>query len=126
MSWQTYVDEELVGTGKVRQGAIIGFDGNAWAASPGYRLLAGEGAAIVRLCQNPANVMAGGVTVVGVKYVGSKGDSRSIIAMRSATGVVLARTGQCIVIGRWDEAQKPGDAQLTVEKLADYLMQNGC
>ncbi|MFD3760922.1 profilin [Streptomyces sp. NPDC058622] len=54
MSWQTYVDEELVGTGKVRQGAIIGFDGNAWAASPGYRLLAGEGAAIVRLCQNPA------------------------------------------------------------------------
>ncbi|WP_329448228.1 profilin (plasmid) [Streptomyces sp. NBC_01426] len=124
MSWQDFVDNDLVGTGKVRQGAIIGFDGNMWAASPNFRFLAGEGAAIVKLCNTPENYLAG-VTVVGVRYLGAKGDTRSVVARKSATGVILAKTKQAVVIGRYDESQNPGEAQLTVEKLADYLIANG-
>jgi profilin len=89
-SWQSYVDEKLVGTGQIAAGAIIGLDGGTWAASPGfslkYRLIlffsyysyifsffrAGEGSKIVTLFKNPSNVFASGVTVNGIKYIGIK------------------------------------------------------
>jgi len=35
MSWQTYVDSNLVGSGAVRKAAIIGLDGNTWATTSG-------------------------------------------------------------------------------------------
>ena len=36
MSWQAYVDTNLVGTGKIVNAAIIGHDGNTWATSKGF------------------------------------------------------------------------------------------
>ena len=36
MSWQTYVDTNLVGTGKVQKAAIFGLDGSQWATSAGF------------------------------------------------------------------------------------------
>lgn len=36
MSWQTYVDTNLVGTGKVQKAAIFGLDGAQWATSAGF------------------------------------------------------------------------------------------
>ncbi len=35
MSWQAYVDNNLVGTKTVTQGAILGQEGGVWAATPG-------------------------------------------------------------------------------------------
>ena len=34
MSWQAYVDDHLVATGKVAKAAIIGLNGAPWAQSP--------------------------------------------------------------------------------------------
>ncbi|CAF1018674.1 unnamed protein product [Rotaria sordida] len=70
-SWQSYVDDQLVGAG-LKSGAIIGLDGNTWATSPGFGLKPGEGRTIVALFENPQKVFANGVTVNGVKYVGIK------------------------------------------------------
>lgn len=36
MSWQTYVDSNLVGTGKLNQAAIHGHNGGLWATSAGF------------------------------------------------------------------------------------------
>ena len=36
MSWQAYVDSNLVGTKFVTQAAIFGHDGGKWAASAGF------------------------------------------------------------------------------------------
>lgn len=36
MSWQSYVDTNLVGTGNVTQAAIIGLKGGVWASSSGF------------------------------------------------------------------------------------------
>lgn len=37
MSWQTYVDSNLVGTGFVSKAGIYGLNGGGvWAASPGF------------------------------------------------------------------------------------------
>ena len=38
MSWQGYVDTNLVGTGKVSEAAIIGLKGGVWATSPGFNV----------------------------------------------------------------------------------------
>ena len=40
MSWQTYVDTNLVGTGKVQKAAIFGLDGSQWATSAGFTVSA--------------------------------------------------------------------------------------
>ena len=36
MSWQAYVDNNLVGTGNVKQAALLGHDGTVWASSEGF------------------------------------------------------------------------------------------
>ena len=36
MSWQAYVDTNLVGTGKITKAAIHGHDGSLWATSKGF------------------------------------------------------------------------------------------
>lgn len=74
-------------------------------ASPG---LAGahidaERDGVVALFRSPDDVFATGVTVGGVKYMGVKADDRSIYGKKGATGVALARTGETIVIGYYDE-----------------------
>jgi hypothetical protein len=38
MSWQAYVDTNLVGTGNVSQAAIYGLNGGEWAKSAGFQV----------------------------------------------------------------------------------------
>jgi len=125
MSWQSYVDEQLVGTGHLAQGCIIGLDGSVWAQSPGFTLKAGEGQSVSALFKNPQNVFAAGITISGIKYLGIKGDERSVYGKKGASGVVTVKTTQCILIGLYNDQQQPGNASLSVEKLADYLIENG-
>ena len=40
MSWQSYVDDHLVGSGNVTKAAIVGLDGNVWAQSPEFNVRA--------------------------------------------------------------------------------------
>jgi profilin len=47
------------------------------------------------------------------------------VGKKGTAGVVLVRTGQAILIGVYNESAQPGNATNTVEKLADYLIENG-
>ncbi|GAA3917567.1 hypothetical protein GCM10023084_80560 [Streptomyces lacrimifluminis] len=123
--WQSYVDEQLVGTGQLRQAAIIGLDGLTRAQSPGWQLRASEGAKIVALFNTPDQVFDMGIVVNGVKYKGTKGDDHSIHGTKGTTGVALAKTKQTILIGYYDAHQAPDSAANVVQKLADYLTENG-
>jgi hypothetical protein len=38
MSWQEYVDNNLIGTNQVSQAAIYGLNGAAWATSAGFQV----------------------------------------------------------------------------------------
>ncbi len=122
--WEYYLQEGLYQKGQSSGAAIIGLDGNVWAQIH-LSLKAGEGAAIAKLFKSPANVFASGVTVGGIKYMGIKGDERSIYAKKGATGVILVKTSQTIIISVYDEKVQPGNAANVVEKLADYLLENG-
>jgi len=80
---------------------------------------------LVALFKTPANVFAAGITINSVKYLGIKGDDRSIYGKKGSGGIVTVKTGQSIVIGVYSEGQQPGNAANTVEKLGDYLIENG-
>ena len=38
MSWQAYVDTNMVGTGKILKAAIYGHDGSLWATTAGFNV----------------------------------------------------------------------------------------
>ena len=125
MSWQEYVDNNLVGTGHVKKAAIVGHDGSTWAASAGFSVSAADAKKILGAFSNPADVLANGIHLGADKYMTIKTDERSIYGKKGATGVVNVKTTQAILIGYYDESIQPGQAANTVERLADYLIDNG-
>jgi Profilin len=50
---------------------------------------------------------------------------RSLYGKKGAGGVVVVKTGQAIIVGVYNDKQQPGNAANVVEKLGDYLRENG-
>merc|ERR1712115_772351 len=74
MSWQSYVDEQLIASGMVTAAAIAGHDGNIWAKSNGFNASPDE---VKRLLSNwGPNLAMGGVTVI--KREGGEGKERQL------------------------------------------------
>jgi len=125
MSWKTYVDTNLIGSGKVRKAAIIGLDGNMWAdgksglTDPERKKIASY---FTKAGIDGNLAIQGGVTIGGVRFLCLKQDPRSIYGKKGQDGVVVVKTNKCILIGIYDKDQTPGNATACVEGVADYLI----
>eukprot|EP01088_Endostelium_zonatum_P013764 TRINITY_DN28593_c0_g1_i1.p1 TRINITY_DN28593_c0_g1~~TRINITY_DN28593_c0_g1_i1.p1 ORF type:complete len:149 (+),score=23.25 TRINITY_DN28593_c0_g1_i1:53-499(+) len=82
MSWQTYVDTNLVGSGAVSQAAIFGHDGSKWAASAGFNVTAQEAKNLAAGYKDASSLRANGIHLSGVKYLTLRADDRSIYERR--------------------------------------------
>jgi len=122
MSWQAYVDQQLIGTGHVKQGALVGLDGSVWAYSAGFN--PGDTRKLVSQFANNQSVFSEGVNIGGIKYMGIRADARSIYGKKGATGCVCVKTNQCVIVAIYNETIQPGSCTTVVEKLADYLIEN--
>ena len=91
MSWQAYVDTNLVGTGKVSRAAILGLKGGVWATSPGFTVSPEEQSAIIKGLDDPAPLQASGIYANGKKYLTLQANARSIYGK---AGVSVTR-GMC-------------------------------
>lgn len=89
--FNTIINEQLISTGHVRDAAIIGLDGNTWATSNGWGLNAGEGAIIVKQFDNPDSVFSQGIIARGIKYMGIKGDDRSLYGKKERAASFVQR-----------------------------------
>ena len=58
MSWQSYVDDQLVATKMVKHAVICGHDGNIWAQSAGFTVSQMSGARVTLLLSIAMSVMA--------------------------------------------------------------------
>jgi len=125
MSWQTYVDSNLVGTGFVTQGAIAGHDGSIWAISPGWKISADEVKKIIAAYTDPGPLRASGMFLNSDKYFVLQVTDRSIYGKKGAGGVVVVKTGQTVLIALYNDKIQPGQCTNVVEKLGDYLIENG-
>ncbi|KAE8714127.1 Profilin-2 [Hibiscus syriacus] len=102
MSW---IDEHLMcdidGTGQhLSAAAIVGHDGSIWAQSSNFPK-----------CQ--AKEITDGEP--GAVIRGKKGSG----------GVTIKKTAQALVFGIYEEPVTPGQCNLVVERLGDYLAEQG-
>merc|ERR1712027_301462 len=69
MSWQSYVDDQLISTKVIKNAVIAGHDGNIWASSAGFPVTAEELKALLGKYANTEQLAMNGVTIGGVKYM---------------------------------------------------------
>jgi profilin len=128
MSWQAYVDVNLVGSGKVTKAAILGKQGGVWATSPGFELSKQEQDSIVNAFKSQegmTSLQGIGVRLAGEKYFTLQTTDRSVYVKKQADGAALVGTKQCILVAVYCAPIQTTEATPVVEKLADYLVENG-
>ncbi|KAF9449876.1 Profilin/allergen [Macrolepiota fuliginosa MF-IS2] len=115
MSWQVYVDSNLLGTGKIAKAAILGQKGGVWASSPGYT-------AIVSGFNAPDQVQANGIRAAGQKFFTLQAGERSIYGKKQADGIIVVKTKQAVLVAEYAAPIQAPEATPIVEGLADYLI----
>ncbi|ORX35122.1 putative actin monomer binding protein [Kockovaella imperatae] len=126
MSWQAYVDDQLLSTGQISKAAILGKQGGIWAASKGYNLSQGEQNAITNtLFKKPDEARASGITLAGFKFMCIKAEPEEVIGRKGERGVFVVPTTQAVIVGEYEAPTQAGDANVVVTKLADYLKSVG-
>ncbi|PKK72025.1 Profilin/allergen [Rhizophagus irregularis] len=121
MSWQAYVDNQLLGTGRISQAAIYGHNGSLWATSPGFSLSPEEIKTLVDAFDNAEKIQSNGIYANGVKYFALNHDEKNIHGKKGLDGVVAEKTAQAVIIGVYKEGTVAGQANKVVGDLGDYL-----
>ncbi|RIA99111.1 profilin [Glomus cerebriforme] len=121
MSWQAYVDNQLLGTGKIAQAAIYGHNGSLWATSPGFSLNNEEITTLVEAFDDAEKIQANGIYANGVKYFALSHDKTNIHGKKGNDGIVAEKTTQAVIIGIYKEGTVAGQANKVVGDLGDYL-----
>ncbi|KAI3671037.1 hypothetical protein L1987_64599 [Smallanthus sonchifolius] len=132
MSWQTYVDEHLMcdieGTGQhLTSAAILGLDGTVWAQSSKFpQFKPEEMKGISKEFDEPGTLAPTGLFLAGAKYMVIQGEPGAVIrGKKGAGGICIKKTGQALVMGIYDEPVAPGQCNMVVERLGDYLVDQG-
>ncbi|MFF4620829.1 profilin [Nonomuraea jabiensis] len=134
--WQRYVDDNLIGSGKVNWAAILKLDGEILAASEEYQLSAAEQSQLSEAC---ATVFGGGEDHVGgLKLAGNTfftvgRDKRSLFLKATHdinydprhAGAIVVQTKQRIIVAEYDAPTQMGESIPVVESLADELINAG-
>ncbi|KAF9960441.1 profilin, required for normal timing of actin polymerization in response to thermal stress [Mortierella alpina] len=121
MSWQAYVDSNLLGTSKVEKAAIFGLDGSLWATSADFNVGAAEVKKLIAAFENTSDIAANGLYLENKKYFYLRSTDKSIYARLGAAGVTCVKTNQAVLVGRYGENMQAGDCTVVVEALGDYL-----
>ena len=127
MSWQAYVDTNLLASGAVTAAGIYDLQGNPWAYSAGFAAQVAEVAAISGHLHADANGLAAtGLVIAGVKYMFVRGETGEfVIGKKGNEGVVVYKCNTCLLVAYHDDKIQPGACNITVGKLADFLKENG-
>eukprot|EP00088_Acartia_fossae_P039765 TRINITY_DN4138_c0_g1_i1.p1 TRINITY_DN4138_c0_g1~~TRINITY_DN4138_c0_g1_i1.p1 ORF type:complete len:127 (-),score=27.72 TRINITY_DN4138_c0_g1_i1:409-789(-) len=125
MSWQSYVDDQLIATKVVKDAVIAGHDGNIWATSPGFGVTPAELKTIITNVGNSEVLAVNGITVGGIKYMFLSGTDNIIRAKKGATGIHLMKTVQAVIVCRYVEPIVPEQCATVTEKLGEYLISVG-
>lgn len=122
MSWQAYVDTNLVGSGRVSRAAILGLQGGVWASSPGFTISTEEQSAIVGAYTKADDIQANGIRLAGQKYFTVSVIDRTIQGKKAVDGVVIVKTKQAVLVAEYVAPIQAPETTTIVESLADYLI----
>merc|ERR1712165_560948 len=107
MSWQSYVDDQLVATKMVKHAVICGHDGNIWAQSAGFTVSVDELKALLSKYSSTDQLAQSGLTVAGKK---------------GTSGVHCIKTTQALIVCVYEDPIVPEQAATVTEKLGEYLI----
>jgi len=126
MSWQSYVDNNLIGSGCVTAAGIYDFQGNPWAYSAGFAAQIAEVAAISgHLSADASGLAATGLVIAGVKYMFVRGETGEfVVGKKGNEGVVVYKCNTCLLVGYHNDKIQPGQCSATVAKLGDFLKES--
>lgn len=107
--------------------AILGHDGSVWAQSSNFpQLKPEEVTAIMKDFEEPGTLAPTGLHLGGTKYMVIQGEANAVIRGKKGTGgVTIKKTNMALVIGIYDEPMTPGQCNMIVERLGDYLNEQG-
>lgn len=126
MSWQSYVDDHLIATGKVSRAAIHGLDGNPWATSSGFQVAPAEVKKLLPAFDDPTPLYQSGIVLNGTKYMFLRNEGRSLLGRKGGdSGCIVVKTNQAVLIGVYEGGLQGGDCNMVVERLADHLANSG-
>ncbi|KAJ0964762.1 hypothetical protein J5N97_025900 [Dioscorea zingiberensis] len=131
MSWQTYVDDHLmcdIEGQHLTSAAIVGFDGSVWAQSEGFpQFKSGEITSIMNDFAEPGSLAPTGLYLGGTKYMVIQGEPGVVIrGKKGSGGVTVKKTNMALIIELfYDEPMAPGQCNMVVERLGDYLIEQG-
>eukprot|EP00760_Papus_ankaliazontas_P001202 PhM_4_TR10419/c0_g1_i2/m.13963/K05759/PFN; profilin len=129
MSWQQFVDVNLIGSGAMHSGIIMGQDGTVWAwngplaHAPGDNIQA-ELAQLAKAVASPDVAQAGGVTLGGSKYFCIRAEPGLFWGKLGAGGMCALMSKTAIVVGVYGEGVPPPKHNQAVEALREYLVTN--
>jgi len=124
MSWQDYVDKQLLASRCVTKACIAGHDGNVWAKSEAFEVGKDEIAKLVQGFDKQEILAGTGVTLAGTRYIYLSGNEKVVRCKLGKTGVHCMKTTQAVVVSLYEDPIQPQQAASVVEKLGDYLI--GC
>ncbi|KAF8705732.1 hypothetical protein HU200_030934 [Digitaria exilis] len=132
MSWQSYVDEHLLGDDvdgqRLTAAAILGLDGAVWGQSNAFPQVEPEE---ITAIVNEFNELGGslapsGLYLGGSKYMVIQGEPGAVIrGKKGPDGVTIKKTNQAIIIGIYEEPMTPSQCNIIVERHGDNLIDQG-
>ncbi|KAL1552376.1 Profilin-3 [Salvia divinorum] len=130
MSWQNYVDDHLmcdIDGAHLTSAAIIGHDGVVWAKSDFFpQFKVEEIAAIMEDFEEPGKLAPTGLHLGGIKYMVIQGEPGDVIrGKKGAGGITVKKTNLALLVGIYDEPMTPGQCNVVVERIGDYLIEQG-
>ncbi|XP_004968458.1 profilin isoform X1 [Setaria italica] len=131
MSWQAYVDDHMLcdidGQRLTAAAAILGHDGAEWAQSDAVpQVKPEEITAIMNDFNEPGSLAPTGLYLGGSKYMVIQGEPGAVIrGKKGPGGVTIKKTNMAIIIGIYEEPMTPGQCNMVVERLGDYLVDQG-
>ena len=128
MSWQEYVDVELIGSGYCKTASIIGMDGTEHAVSLNGHIEKNEITNLISLFGDAKKRQAGNkLKLKGNECVIKFGGDRTISCQieDSKDGFICVKTKQTIIVTGYGDYISHDDCWNVIQKFSDYLILKG-
>lgn len=122
MSWQSYVDNQLMGTNLVQKAIIAGHDGTIWAKSNNIEPSTEELSKLSDCFDDQNPLTVSGLVIGGEKYVYLSGTDRVIRCKKGKSGLHAMKTQQAVLVAIFTEPVQHPQVASVVETLGDYLI----
>ncbi|XP_027220192.1 profilin [Penaeus vannamei] len=122
MSWQNYVDQQLMGSGFVSKAVIAGHDGTLWAKSDNIEPSREELVKLANSFTDQKGLAMTGVHMGGEKYFYLSGTDKVIRCKKGKAGMHCMKTLQAVLIAMFEDPIQPPQVASIVESLGEYLI----